>query len=169
MSKNLQVGLVAGGVGLLLVGGMVLFVVIASMPERPAGGVVVLGLRSPAQVERAAQDQYAKDVAAIAAHTFWRVKVSEDRVRKMVEQVRAEPASSVVFIDDQAKVYVVKDIGAKLIFRANIEAGNNIAIPKDIGEHYVWFDLYKDYPARPSLATVASHLRARLDVTDYRR
>ena len=140
-----------------------------------AGGVIVGSKRATLAVTLPGFGGGAKasDLCAeIAAHPFWRVKVTAAQVEELVAKIRAEKRDTVVFVDDQfvegmnrepASVHdqlmrrsVIKNLGTGAIARA------------PTGPRFVSLDLVELFPAQPTAEEVAVALLAAIRVREYR-
>ena len=113
----------------------------------------------------------------IAAHPFWRVKVSAAQVEALVAKVRAEKRGTLVFVDDGFVVGMDQEQGGdtpderygRIQRRAFIDAaGVPSRKPNHVGRRFVYLDLYRAFPSQPSAEEVAAALLSAIRVREYK-
>jgi hypothetical protein len=106
-----------------------------------------------------------READAVAAHPFWRVKVTRAQLDALVERIRSQQADTVVFVDDTLRVAVETDGRANFQWRALRKAGLR-SEREGLGRRQIALDLSKK-AARPDRREVLRDLKDALDEEDF--
>jgi hypothetical protein len=172
-----QLGWLAAGTVLFLAGILGLAILLArSGREAQASNPAVLPGRPVADdpsVDRQEHEARERQLARVAGHRFWQVRVTPEQVADWVRQIRAEQRSSMVYLDDQGRLFIKQHFWPE--YWTNPREDTRPAYrtfvhdwrPAGLGQRYIFLDLKDRFTSRPSTESVLSALLAALDVKDY--